>query len=140
MILDPLRDELFTVREGERRARRRAARGSRRDDLATAMVATGFGYDAGVRAAQAAVVARLLPQSATSAASGRPRSTSPGWRQGATTPTTSTASTPGTAPRVRCSARAVGPEVRHLDPPPGAGPGLLVAAPAIADALEALTG
>jgi myo-inositol-1(or 4)-monophosphatase len=32
------------------------------DDLATAMVATGFGYDSAVRARQAAVVARVLPR------------------------------------------------------------------------------
>ncbi|MFN8132644.1 MAG: inositol monophosphatase family protein [Solirubrobacteraceae bacterium] len=35
---------------------------SRRDDLATALVATGFAYDAPTRARQAAVVAGLLPQ------------------------------------------------------------------------------
>ena len=33
-----------------------------RSDLATALVATGFGYEAGVRAAQARQVAELLPQ------------------------------------------------------------------------------
>ena len=33
-----------------------------RDSLATAMVATGFSYDAGVRARQAAVLARVLPR------------------------------------------------------------------------------
>ena len=37
-------------------------RGSSRDELATAMVATGFGYDAPVRERQAAVLARLLPR------------------------------------------------------------------------------
>jgi myo-inositol-1(or 4)-monophosphatase len=39
-----------------------ALRASAREDLATALVATGFGYDAGVRAAQAEVVAELLPR------------------------------------------------------------------------------
>jgi myo-inositol-1(or 4)-monophosphatase len=63
VVLDPLRDELFTVRVGEPAFLNDVAlRASARDDVATAMVATGFGYDAGVRAAQAAVVARLLPQ------------------------------------------------------------------------------
>jgi myo-inositol-1(or 4)-monophosphatase len=33
-----------------------------RGELATALVATGFGYDAGVRSRQAAVVARTLPR------------------------------------------------------------------------------
>ena len=37
-------------------------RGSRRDELATALVATGFGYDAEVRRAQAATIAALLPE------------------------------------------------------------------------------
>ena len=36
-------------------------RGSARTELATALVATGFGYDAAVRRAQAATVAALLP-------------------------------------------------------------------------------
>src|SRR5262249_24096570 len=34
----------------------------RREDLATALVATGFAYDAQVRAAQAEVFARLIPR------------------------------------------------------------------------------
>ncbi len=38
---------------GRRRAQRRCDRGSDRGDLATALVATGFGYDAAVRARQA---------------------------------------------------------------------------------------
>jgi myo-inositol-1(or 4)-monophosphatase len=63
VILDPVRGELFTVRVGERALLDGAPlRGSTRDDLATAMVATGFGYDARVRASQAAVVARMLPR------------------------------------------------------------------------------
>jgi len=35
---------------------------SERADLATALVATGFGYDADVRRAQAATIAALLPE------------------------------------------------------------------------------
>jgi myo-inositol-1(or 4)-monophosphatase len=63
VILDPPRDELFTVRAGEE-ARLDGAplRGSTRGDLATAMIATGFGYDTEVRAEQAATVARVLPR------------------------------------------------------------------------------
>ena len=51
-----------------RRARRpptldgRPITASTKEDLATAMIGTGFGYDAEVRRAQAAVVARLLPE------------------------------------------------------------------------------
>jgi myo-inositol-1(or 4)-monophosphatase len=82
-VYDPNRDELFTAtRDGSARlsatagARElahfqgAAARGERggahandaRDALATAMVATGLAYDAEVRAAQATVLARLVPR------------------------------------------------------------------------------
>jgi myo-inositol-1(or 4)-monophosphatase len=36
--------------------------GTDRGELSTAMVATGFGYEAGVRARQAVVLARVLPR------------------------------------------------------------------------------
>jgi myo-inositol-1(or 4)-monophosphatase len=63
---DPCRGELFLTARGEP-ARLRDAQGivtltgPPRRDLATAMVATGFGYDARVRAAQAHALARVLP-------------------------------------------------------------------------------
>ena len=112
--------------------------GSRRDDLATAMVATGFGYDTNVRAAQAVVVARLLPQvrdirrlgsaalDLAWLAAGRYDAyyeyglNAWDWAAG----------------EMLCT--AVGLETRHLDPLPGTGAGLLVAAPGIVDALEAI--
>jgi myo-inositol-1(or 4)-monophosphatase len=68
-VYDPNRDELFTATrygpamlagaEGEVELS-----GSAREDveLATAMLATGFAYDADVRAAQAAVLARVIPR------------------------------------------------------------------------------
>ncbi|MGH2852737.1 MAG: inositol monophosphatase family protein [Solirubrobacteraceae bacterium] len=83
-IYDPIREELFTaVRGGEARMRTPAKespvdspptageprrfeeltlQGSGREDLPTAMVATGFAYDARVRAAQAQVLARAIPR------------------------------------------------------------------------------
>jgi myo-inositol-1(or 4)-monophosphatase len=82
-IYDPVREELFTaVRGGEARMKapvrespivsplvgepprfeELTLRGSEREDLPTAMVATGFAYDARVRAAQAQVLARALPR------------------------------------------------------------------------------
>ena len=90
-VYDPNRDELFTAtRDGPARLDEGAAdddsgtpsaatgrsvsragagkpgarelRGSRRGELATAMVATGLAYDARVRAAQAQVLARAIPQ------------------------------------------------------------------------------
>jgi myo-inositol-1(or 4)-monophosphatase len=67
-IYDPCREELFSAtRDGPPMlngapivAAERALRASA--DLASAMVATGFAYDASVRAAQAEVLGRLLPR------------------------------------------------------------------------------
>jgi len=62
VVYDPLRDELFSVeRDGAPTRDGAPISCSGRDDLATALVGTGFGYDAEVRRAQAAVAARLLP-------------------------------------------------------------------------------
>jgi myo-inositol-1(or 4)-monophosphatase len=56
-------DECFTAARSGRPERNGAQIvSSDRDDLATALVATGFAYDADVRARQAAVLTRLLPQ------------------------------------------------------------------------------
>lgn len=67
-IYDPCRDELFTavrgeapLLEGPAGAGPRTLVSPLRDDLATAMIATGLAYDARVRAAQAEVLARLIP-------------------------------------------------------------------------------
>jgi myo-inositol-1(or 4)-monophosphatase len=63
VILDPIRGECFTAtRSGAAQLNREPIEASKADDLATAMVATGFGYDAGVRARQAEVVSRVLPR------------------------------------------------------------------------------
>jgi myo-inositol-1(or 4)-monophosphatase len=63
VIYDPMRDELWTAeRDGPPLLDGRPIRASERGELATALVATGFGYDAEVRRLQAAVAARLLPE------------------------------------------------------------------------------
>jgi myo-inositol-1(or 4)-monophosphatase len=63
VIYDPMRDELWTAeRDGQALLDGRPIEASRRADLATTLVATGFGYDAEVRRAQSAVAARLLPE------------------------------------------------------------------------------
>jgi myo-inositol-1(or 4)-monophosphatase len=63
VVYDPMRDELWTAeRDGPALLDGRPIAASTRDDLATALVATGFGYDAEVRRLQAAVAAELLPQ------------------------------------------------------------------------------
>jgi myo-inositol-1(or 4)-monophosphatase len=63
VVLDVVRDECFAaVRSGPAALNGDAIRGSSREELATAMVATGFGYEASVRERQAEVVARVLPR------------------------------------------------------------------------------
>jgi myo-inositol-1(or 4)-monophosphatase len=63
VVYDPMRDELWSAeRDGDARCDGRRVHGSQQDDLSQAMVATGFGYDAEVRAGQGAVVARVLPR------------------------------------------------------------------------------
>jgi myo-inositol-1(or 4)-monophosphatase len=62
VVFDPLRDELFAVgQDGVATLGRAPLRSSGRDELATALVATGFGYAAAVRERQAAIAARVLP-------------------------------------------------------------------------------
>jgi myo-inositol-1(or 4)-monophosphatase len=78
-VYDPNRDELFTAtRDGSATLSGRSSdlvapagtggeqaielTGSQREDLATAMVTTGLAYDARVRAAQARVLARVIPE------------------------------------------------------------------------------
>ena len=63
VILDPIRDEWFSaMRSGDATLNGDVLRGSGRSELSTALVATGFGYDAAMRARQAAVVSRVLPR------------------------------------------------------------------------------
>jgi len=62
-IHDPLRGETFAAaRGGGATLGGEPVSGSERAELATAMVATGFAYDAHVRARQAEVAARLVPR------------------------------------------------------------------------------
>ncbi len=62
-IFDPCRDELFSAtRDSAPMLGDTPLAGSDHADLATAMVATGLAYDADVRAAQAAVLARVIPR------------------------------------------------------------------------------
>src|SRR5690242_19625325 len=57
VVLDPSRDECFAAtRSGPALLNGSPIQGSERQELATALVATGFGYEAAVRARQAEVV------------------------------------------------------------------------------------
>lgn len=65
VVFDPVRDELFTVAAGGVPTLNGLPLGARSAPplgLQGALVATGFGYDAHVRAAQAAVIAGVLPR------------------------------------------------------------------------------
>jgi len=63
VVYDPMREELYATRRGQAATLNGAPiEASRCELLATAMVATGFGYEASVREAQAEVVARVLPR------------------------------------------------------------------------------
>jgi len=63
VVHDPLRGETFAaVRGGRPTLDAEPVEASTQDELALAMVATGFAYDAGVRAAQAEVAVRVLPR------------------------------------------------------------------------------
>jgi myo-inositol-1(or 4)-monophosphatase len=66
-VYDPNREELFTVTRAGRAMMSgpegvAELRGSERQELATAMVATGLAYDAKVRAAQARALTRVIPR------------------------------------------------------------------------------
>jgi myo-inositol-1(or 4)-monophosphatase len=63
VVFDPLHGELFSaVRGGGAVVNGGQVRVSARDELARALIATGFSYEAEHRDEQAAVVARLLPR------------------------------------------------------------------------------
>lgn len=63
VILDPMRDECFAAtRSGDATLDGSPITASEREDLSTALVATGFAYDAAVRARQAKVLERVLPR------------------------------------------------------------------------------
>jgi myo-inositol-1(or 4)-monophosphatase len=62
-VFDACRDELFcATRHDTPTLNGTPLAGSRREELSTAMLATGFAYDARVRAAQAHVLARVIPR------------------------------------------------------------------------------
>jgi myo-inositol-1(or 4)-monophosphatase len=63
VVYDPLRDEIFCAeRGGAATLNGTQIEGSLSSELASSLVATGFGYESSVRVVQAAVVARVLPE------------------------------------------------------------------------------
>jgi myo-inositol-1(or 4)-monophosphatase len=62
VVYDPPRDQMWSaVREGQPLLDGETVMGSGQSELGKALVATGFGYDAEVRRAQAAQIAGLMP-------------------------------------------------------------------------------
>ena len=63
VVYDPMRDELWAARRGEPPTLDggRSTAATHASELAEALVATGYGYEADVRAAQAEISGRLLP-------------------------------------------------------------------------------
>jgi myo-inositol-1(or 4)-monophosphatase len=63
VVYDPMREETWSAtRDGAALLDGTELHGPRTTELAQALVATGFGYDAEVRRAQAVIAARLLPE------------------------------------------------------------------------------
>jgi myo-inositol-1(or 4)-monophosphatase len=63
VVLDPVREETFAAtRSGPSTLNGAQITGSDREDLSTALVATGFAYDAEVRVRQAVALSRVLPR------------------------------------------------------------------------------
>jgi myo-inositol-1(or 4)-monophosphatase len=63
VVYDPMRDECWSCAAGgPPRLNGVEVGASGRTEMATALVATGFGYDSAVREVQGAIAARLLPQ------------------------------------------------------------------------------
>lgn len=139
VVLDPVAGECFRVRAGEEPMLGDAPlEASTRAELATSLVATGFAYEAGTRAAQGKVVAKLLPRvrdirrmgsaalDLAWTAAGRYDAY---YEHGVKLWDVA-------AGRMLCE--AAGLVVRDLPATRGRPPGILAAAPGIADELEAL--
>jgi len=63
VVLDPMREECWTAtRDGAPCLNGSVVAPGSRTDLASSLLATGFGYDAAIRASQAEIIARVLPR------------------------------------------------------------------------------
>ena len=139
VIYDPMRDELWTAeRDAPALLDGHAIHGSDRSDLATAMVATGFGYDAEVRRLQAEVMTRLLPQVRDIRRLGSAALDLAWTAAGRYDAFFERGLNAWDLAAGELLCRRAGLEVRHLPPTPPAGGAVLVAPGAIADALESI--
>ena len=139
VVYDPMRDECWSAtRNGPALLDGEVVRGSQRSELATALVSTGFGYDADVRSLQAQGLARLLPRvrdirrfgsaalDLAWTAAGRYDAY---YERGVQVWDIA-------AGALICE--RAGLAIRRLEPAPPAGAGILVAPPALIDAIQTL--
>jgi myo-inositol-1(or 4)-monophosphatase len=137
VILDPSHGETFTVTSepGSARCNGEPLVSSRREDLATALVATGFGYESAVRELQAAIVARVLPRVRDIRRAGSAALDLAWLAAGRLDGYYEFGVKPWDYAAGELLCRSTGLQVEHLPERDGLPAGLLVAAPAIAPAL-----
>jgi myo-inositol-1(or 4)-monophosphatase len=136
VVYDPVRDELFSAeRGGTATLDGSPISASTRQDIATALVGTGFGYDAEVRRAQAEVVARLLPEVRDIRRLGAAAIDLAWTACGRLDAYYEHGLNPWDLAAGALICERVGLEVRPLPPVGPSAPGVLVAPPALADAL-----
>jgi myo-inositol-1(or 4)-monophosphatase len=137
VVFDPMRGECWSaVRGGPALLDGDPVSASGRTDLATALVATGFGYDAGVRERQAAVIARLLPAVRDIRRLGS-AALDLAWTAGGRYDAYYERGVqPWDVAAGALLCRCAGLDVRRLEPDPPAADGVLVATAELADRLE----
>jgi len=136
-VFDPSRDELWAAaRDGVPSLNGEPIAASSRDDLATAMVATGFGYDAEVRRLQAATVAALLPDVRDIRRLGSAALDLAWTAAGRYDAYFERGVQPWDVAAGQIICERAGLAVRHLPPAPPQGQGIVVAPPGLVDELE----
>jgi len=139
VVLDPVRGELWAAtRSGPATCDGEPLPGSDRDELARALVATGFGYDPAVRAAQAEVVARLLPRVRDIRRAGSAALDLAWTAAGRHDAYYERGVQPWDVAAGRLICRRAGLEARDLPPAPPQGSGLLIAPAALVEPLLGL--
>jgi myo-inositol-1(or 4)-monophosphatase len=128
-------DELWTAGD-EPRCNGERVRASGREDLASSLVATGFGYEAGVRRVQGAMIARLLPEVRDIRRFGAAALDLCWTAAGRYDAYFERGVKPWDVAAGALLCRRAGLDVRRLAPAPPAEDGILVGRAALADALE----
>ncbi len=139
VVYDAMRDELWAAeRDGPATLDGRELRSPARADLATALVATGFGYDTEARAAQAAVLQRVLPAVRDIRRAGSAAHALEWTAAGRVDAYYEWGEQAWDLAAGELICRRAGLESRRLEPAPPAAGGLLVAPPALLEPLHAL--